>query len=208
MRLTAALFAAGFAAASCFVVLPAFADEFSPAQKQELGTFIRDYLVNNPGRSARSDRGARQARQGDGRSRAAEDGGEPSGAAFQLQIPGDDWQSEGERHPGRIFRLQLPVLQRGVAGHHQADEGRPKPQAGAEGFPRAPARLGRSGEGRKRSPQPVARRQVLGLPHEAPGDPRAVGKAEALAVAKVFGLDMDKLSKDMESPRSRPGSTR
>src|SRR5271165_830561 len=48
MRLTAALFAAGLAAASSIVTLPGFADEFTPAQKQELGAFIHDYLVNNP----------------------------------------------------------------------------------------------------------------------------------------------------------------
>jgi protein-disulfide isomerase len=48
MRLTAALFAAGLAAASSFVALPGFADEFTPAQKQEMGAFIREYLVNNP----------------------------------------------------------------------------------------------------------------------------------------------------------------
>jgi len=47
MRLTAVLFAAGFAAAA-FAPFPASADEFTPAQKQELGAFIRDYLVSNP----------------------------------------------------------------------------------------------------------------------------------------------------------------
>ena len=47
MKLTASLFAAGFAAAS-FAAVPARADEFTPAQKQEMGAFIRQYLVNNP----------------------------------------------------------------------------------------------------------------------------------------------------------------
>ena len=49
MKLIAALgFTAALAAAAASTALPARADEFTPAQKQELGAFIRDYLVNNP----------------------------------------------------------------------------------------------------------------------------------------------------------------
>src|ERR1700737_3294906 len=48
MRLTAALFAAGLAPAASFGALPSRAGEFTPAQKQEMGAFIREYLINNP----------------------------------------------------------------------------------------------------------------------------------------------------------------
>ncbi len=49
MKLIAALgFAAALAGAALSTALPARADEFTPAQKQELGAFIHDYLVSNP----------------------------------------------------------------------------------------------------------------------------------------------------------------
>ena len=49
-------------------------------------------------------------------------------------------------------------------------------------------------------------RQVLGLPlRSCSATHGPVGKAEALAVAKDLGLDMDKLAKDMESPEIKSG---
>jgi hypothetical protein len=39
--------AAAFVGIAC-TAAPVSADEFTPAQKQELGAFIKDYLVNNP----------------------------------------------------------------------------------------------------------------------------------------------------------------
>ena len=45
--ITAFGLAAAFAGTAIFAI-PASADEFTPAQKQELGAFIKDYLVNNP----------------------------------------------------------------------------------------------------------------------------------------------------------------
>src|ERR1700727_3358436 len=39
--------AAPFLGVACMAA-PASADEFTPAQKQELGAFIKTYLVNNP----------------------------------------------------------------------------------------------------------------------------------------------------------------
>jgi len=45
--ITAFGLAVAFAGTAIFAA-PAGADEFTPAQKQELGAFIKDYLVNNP----------------------------------------------------------------------------------------------------------------------------------------------------------------
>src|SRR6201999_894252 len=39
--------AAAFLGTACMAA-PASADQFTPAQKQELGAFIKDYLVNTP----------------------------------------------------------------------------------------------------------------------------------------------------------------
>ena len=39
--------AAAFVGIAC-TAAPVSADEFTPAQKTELGAFIKDYLVNNP----------------------------------------------------------------------------------------------------------------------------------------------------------------
>ncbi|MBV8473043.1 MAG: DsbA family protein, partial [Hyphomicrobiales bacterium] len=45
-----AAYLAGALALGAFVapIGAVMADEFTPAQKQELGAFIKDYLVNNP----------------------------------------------------------------------------------------------------------------------------------------------------------------
>ena len=48
MKLIAALGLAAAIAGTAPFALSARADEFTPAQKQELGAFIKDYLVNNP----------------------------------------------------------------------------------------------------------------------------------------------------------------
>src|SRR5208283_4121258 len=48
MKLIAALGLAATLAGAVTSAAPARADDFTPAQKQELGAFIRDYLVNNP----------------------------------------------------------------------------------------------------------------------------------------------------------------
>src|SRR5271154_3489714 len=45
--ITAFGLAVAFAGTAIFAA-PAGADEFTPAQKAELGAFIKDYLVNNP----------------------------------------------------------------------------------------------------------------------------------------------------------------
>ena len=58
--ITAFGLAAAFVGTAIFAA-PASADEFTPAQKQELGTFIKDYLVNNPEVLRAGDRSARQA---------------------------------------------------------------------------------------------------------------------------------------------------
>ena len=79
------------------VAAPASADEFTPAQKQELGAFIKDYLVNNPDvlREAiealdKHDKGAAEAERQKVVASAVE-------RAVQLEISGDHRQPEGRR---------------------------------------------------------------------------------------------------------------
>src|SRR6478609_9807427 len=48
MKLATAFGLAAAFLGTAIMAVPASADEFTPAQKQELGAFIKDYLVNNP----------------------------------------------------------------------------------------------------------------------------------------------------------------
>ena len=205
MKLIAALGLAAALAGPAFLAAARHADEFTPAQKQELGAFIKDYLVNNPDvlREAIEalDKRDKEVAEAEQKKVVADQ----AGRSVQLEISGDDRQSQGERDPGRILRLQLPLLQRRAARRHQADEGRSEPQAGSQGLSGAGARLGRGGESGERGAQSIAGRQFWPFHYKLLATHGPVGKTEALAVARDLGLDMDKLAKDMDSPEIKTG---
>ena len=98
-------FAAGVALALMLAApLTAAADEaFTPAQKAELGAFIKDYLVNNPDvlRAAIEslDKHEKEAAE-DARKKVVDRRG---GRAVRLAVPGGGRQPQGDRDAGRVF---------------------------------------------------------------------------------------------------------
>jgi protein-disulfide isomerase len=205
MRLTAALFAAGLAAASSFVALPAFADEFSPAQKQELGTFIRDYLVNNPDvlREAIEalDKRDKATAEAERQKTVASQAGPLFSSKYQETIG----NPKANATLVEFFDYNCHFCKGALPDITKLMKDDPNLKLVLKDFPV----LG-PGSVEAAKVASAARNQLPGdkfwafhtklLATHGP-----VGKAEALAVAKELGLDMDKLAKDMESPEVKAG---
>ena len=200
MRLTAALgFAAALAGAVLCAAPPASADEFTPAQKQELGAFIREYLVNNPDvlREAiealdKRDKATAEAQR---QKTVASEAGPLFSSKYQATIGNPKATAtlvEFFDYNCHFCKGALPDITKLI----KADSNL---KLVLKDFPV----LG-PGSVEAAKVASAARNQLPGdkfwafhsklLATHGP-----VGKAEALAVAKDLGLDMDRLAKDMES---------
>src|SRR5271165_5677925 len=201
MRLTAALFAAGLAAASSFVALPGFADEFTPAQKQELGAFIRDYLVNNPDvlREAIEalDKRDKATAEAERQKAVATESGPIFSSKYQA--------TNANATLVEFFDYNCHFCKGALPDITKLMKDDPNLKLVLKDFPV----LG-PGSVEAAKVASAARNQLPGdkfwafhaklLATHGP-----VGKTEALAVAKELGLDMDKLNKDLESPEVKAG---
>src|SRR5271165_2921447 len=206
MRLTAALgFAAALAGAVSCAALPARADEFTPAQKQELGAFIRDYLVNNPDvlREAIEalDKHDKATAEAERQKVVASESGPLFSSKYQATIGNPKAAAtlvEFFDYNCHFCKGALPDVTKLMKGDSNL-------KLVLKDFPV----LG---------PGSVeAAKVAAAVRNQLPGDKfwafhtkllathGPVGKAEALAVAKDLGLDMDKLAKDMESPDVKTG---
>jgi protein-disulfide isomerase len=206
MKLTAALgFAAALAAAAASLPLAARADEFTPAQKQELGAFIHDYLVNNPEvlREAIQalDRHDKATAEAERQKVVASESGPLFSSKYQATIGNPKATAtlvEFFDYNCHFCKGALPDITRLIKDD-------PNLKLVLKDFPV----LG-PGSVEAAKVAIAARNQLPGgkfwafhsklLATRGP-----VGKAEALAVAKELGLDMDRLAKDMESPDIKTG---
>ena len=206
MKLTAALgFAAALAAAAASTALPARADEFTPAQKQELGAFIRDYLVNNPDvlREAiealdKHDKATAEAE----RQKAV---ASQSGPLFSSKYQATIGNPKATATLVEFFDYNCHYCKGALPDVTKLIKDDSNLKLVLKDFPV----LG-PGSVEAAKVASAARNQLPGdkfwafhtklLATRGP-----VGKAEALAVAKELGLDMDMLAKDMESPGIKAG---
>jgi protein-disulfide isomerase len=205
MRLTAALFAAGLAAASSFVALPSFADEFTPAQKQEMGAFIRDYLVNNPDvlREAIEalDKRDKATAEAERQKIVATEAGPLFNSKYQETIG----NPKANATLVEFFDYNCHFCKGALPDVTKLMKDDPNLKLVLKDFPV----LG---------PGSVEAAKVASaVRNQLPGDKfwafhskllathGPVGKAEALAVAKELGLDMEKLARDMDSPEIKTG---
>jgi protein-disulfide isomerase len=206
MNLTAAFaFAAGLAGAALSTALPVSADEFTPAQKQELGAFIKDYLVNNPEvlreaiealdkhdkETADAERQKVVANQSNAlfSSKYQATIGNPQGSATLVEF------FDYNCHFCKGALLDVTKLMKDDANLKLVLKDYPVLGPGSVEAAKVAS---------------AARNQLPGdkfwafhsklLATHGP-----VGKTEALAVARELGLDMDKLAKDMESPEVKSG---
>ena len=93
--------------------------------------------------------------------------------AFQLAASGRAWQPAGQRHHGRVLRLQLWILQTRPARYARSVEGRRQSQIRAQGIPGSGRGLGRGCAGRgRRAHAGQHRQEVHRVSSEAARQPR------------------------------------
>ena len=177
----------------------AMADEFTPAQKQEMGAFIKDYLVNNPDvlRAAIEalDKHDKQVAEAE-RSKAVTD---QAGPLFSSKYQADIGNATGSATLVEFFDYNCHYCKGALPDIAKLMKDDPNLHLVLKDFPV----LG-PGSVEAARVATAARNQLPGekfwafhtklLSMHGP-----IGKAEALSVAKDLGLDMDKLAKDMES---------
>ena len=205
MRLTAFGFAAALAGAAIGAAHPVRADEFTPAQKQELGAFIREYLVNNPDvlREAIEalDKRDKATAAAERQKTVASQAGPLFSSKYQATIGNPKATAtlvEFFDYNCHYCKGALPDITKLIKDDSNL-------KLVLKDFPV----LG-PGSVEAAKVASAARNQLPGdkfwafhsklLATRGP-----VGKTEALAVAKELGLDMDRLAKDMESSDIKAG---
>ena len=204
MRLFALAFAA-LAAAATMVALPVRADEFTSAQKQELGVFIRDYLVNNPDVLKEAiealDKRDKATAEAERQKVVVGEAGQLFSSKYQATVG----NPKGTATLVEFFDYNCHFCKGALPDVTKLMKDDPNLKIVLKDFPV----LG-PGSVEAAKVASAARNQLPGdkfwafhtklLASHGP-----VGKAEALAVAKELGLDMDKLTRDMESPEVKAG---
>ncbi len=207
MRLNlAACFTATLALGAVLAPLgTAAADEFTPAQKQELGAFVKDYLVNNPDvlRAAIDalDKHDKQVAEAERQKMV----GDHADMLFSSKFQATVGNPEGTATLVEFFDYNCHYCKGALPDMARLMKDDPNLKLVLKDFPV----LG---------PGSVeAARVASAVRNQLPGDRfwqfhnkllamhGPIGKAEALAVARELGLDMDRLAKDMGSPEVETG---
>ena len=179
---------------------PSRADEFSPAQKAELGAFIKDYLVQNPDvlRAAIDalEKHDKQAAADQQRQAVDKLSSTLTTSAYQATIG----NPKGSATLVEFFDYNCHFCKGALPDIARLMKEDPNLKLVLKDFPV----LG-PGSVEAARVSAAARLQLPGDRYWAfhtklLGMHGPIGKAEALAVAKELGLDMDKLAKDMEDP--------
>ena len=205
MKLITALgLAAALAGAACLAA-PASADEFTPAQKQELGAFIKDYLVNNPDvlREAIEalDKRDKEVAEAERQKTVVDQAGALFSSKFQATIG----NPKGSATLVEFFDYNCHFCKGALPDVTKLMKDDPNLKLVLKDYPV----LG-PGSVEAAKVASAARNQLPGdrfwqfhskmLSMHGP-----IGKAEALGVARELGLDMDRLAKDTESPEVTAG---
>lgn len=196
--------AAAFLGTACMAA-PASADAFTPAQKQELGSFIKDYLVNNPDvlRAAiealdKHDKDAADAE----RQKVVSS---QSSALFSSKYQATIGNPKGSATLVEFFDYNCHFCKGALPDVTKLLKDDPNLKLVLKDYPV----LG-PGSVEAAKVASAARNQLPGdkfwafhsklLAMHGP-----IGKTEALAVARELGLDMDRLNRDMESADTKAG---
>ena len=205
MKLIAALGLAAALAGTACLAAPASADEFTPAQKQELGAFIKDYLVNNPDvlRDAiealdKHDKEVAAAEQ----KKVVVD---QAGALFSSKFQATIGNPKANATLVEFFDYNCHYCKGALPDVTKLIKDDPNLKLVLKDYPV----LG-PGSVEAAKVASAARNQLPGdkfWPFHAKllATHGPVGKNEALAVARDMGLDMDRLAKDMDSPDVKAG---
>jgi protein-disulfide isomerase len=205
MRLTAALFAAGLATAASFGALPSRADEFTPAQKQEMGAFIRQYLVNNPDVLREAIEALDKRDKATAEAERQKVVVSQAGPLFSSKYQATIGNPKASATLVEFFDYNCHFCKGALPDVTKLMKDDPNLKLVLKDFPV----LG---------PGSVEAAKVASaVRNQLPGDKfwpfhakllamhGPIGKTEALAVAKELGLDMDRLAKDMDSSEVKDG---
>jgi protein-disulfide isomerase len=183
----------------------AAADEFTPAQKQEMGDFIKDYLIHNPDvlRAAIEalDKHDKDVAESD-RQKAVVD---QAGPLFSSKFQADVGNPNGTATLVEFFDYNCHYCKGALPDMARLMKDDPNLKLVLKDFPV----LGPGSVEAARVASAV-RKQLPGdrfwdFHTKLLGMHGPIGKAEALAVAKEMGLDMDRLDKDMADPQIDAG---
>ena len=202
--ITAFGLAAAFVGTACLAA-PASADEFTPAQKQELGAFIKDYLVNNPEvlREAIEalDKHDKEATDAERQKVVSSQAGSLFSSKYQATIG----NPKGSATLVEFFDYNCHFCKGALPDVTRLIKDDPNLKLVLKDYPV----LG-PGSVDAAKVASAARNQLPGdkfwaFHTKLLGTHGPVGKTEALAVARELGLDLDKLAKDMESAEIKTG---
>jgi len=205
MKLATAFGLAAAFLGTAIMAVPASADEFTPAQKQELGAFIKDYLVANPEVLRQAiealDKHDKEVADSERQKVVATQ----SSALFSSKYQATLGNPQGSATLVEFFDYNCHYCKGALPDVTKLMKGDPNLKLVLKDYPV----LG-PGSVEAAKVASAARNQLPGdkfwafhsklLATRGP-----IGKAEALAVARELGLDMDKLAKDMESPDIKSG---
>ena len=205
MKLITALLAAAFVGTACLATAPVRADEFTPAQKQELGAFIKDYLVNNPDvlRAAIEalDKHDKEAAEAERQKVVSSE----AGALFSSKYQATIGNPKGTATLVEFFDYNCHFCKGALPDVTKLLKDDPNLKLVLKDYPV----LG-PGSVEAAKVAFAARNQLPGdkfwaFHSKLLGMHGPIGKAQALEVARDLGLDMNRLEKDMESPDVKKG---
>ncbi len=206
MKLTFALgLAAALAGAAACLGSPARADEFTPAQKQEMGAFIHDYLVNNPEvlREAIEALDKRdKAAAADQREKVVTS---QAGPLFSSKYQATIGNPKASATLVEFFDYNCHFCKGALPDIARLKKDDPNLKIVLKDYPV----LG-PGSVEAAKVASAARNQLPGdkfwaFHSKLLGMRGPIGEDQALAVARELGLDMGRLKKDMESPEINAG---
>ncbi|HLW90060.1 MAG TPA: DsbA family protein [Roseiarcus sp.] len=200
--LLALSFVAALAAAG---LQPARAAEFSPAQKDEIGAIVKDYLIQHPEalREAMDAMDKHEKKlEADVREKIVDD---QSGALFSSPHQAVVGNPKGDATLVEFFDYNCHFCKGALPDIARLMQSDPNLKVVLKDFPVL-------GPGSVEAAQVASavRNQLTGdrfwqFHQKLLGMHGPVGKEEALAVAKEMGVDMDRLNKDMVDPGIRTG---
>ena len=205
MKLATAFGLAAALLGTACMAAPASADAFSPAQKQELGAFIKDYLVHNPEvlREAIEALDKHDKEAADTERQKVVD--TQSSALFSSKYQATIGNPKASATLVEFFDYNCHFCKGALPDVAKLMKDDPNLKLVLKDYPV----LG-PGSVEAAKVASAARNQLPGdkfwafhaklLSTHGP-----VGKTEALAVARELGLDMDRLAKDMDSPEVKSG---
>lgn len=205
MRLTAFAFAASLAAVALSGAGLARADEFTPAQKQEMGAFIHDYLVSNPEVLRDAIQALDKKEKETAAAQQQKTVADEAPALFNSKYQATVGNPKAGATLVEFFDYNCHYCKNALPDVGKLLKSDPNLKLALRDFPV----LG---------PGSVEAAKVAGaVRNQLPGDKfwafhskllgthGPVGKAEALAVAKELGLNMDQIAKDMDSEDVKAG---